>query len=158
MTYEMMAIIFRGESVSGHPGARGGTKNHEHRPETNPNILINIFKPPPCPPLPPPRRPPSLATKSLKPVIRPCQRPCQTIARICGHVLADSGPAGRPKQHTKIVLMLFVGHIFGGRQGGHGGGGGLKMLGCLEHVPGDVRDFFGLHGPRGGRKRILREK
>ena len=30
-----VAIIFRGESVSGHPGARGGPKNFEHRPENS---------------------------------------------------------------------------------------------------------------------------
>ena len=29
-----LAIIFRGESVSGHPGARGGPKVFENRPET----------------------------------------------------------------------------------------------------------------------------
>ena len=29
-----LAIVFRGKSVSGHPGARGGPKNHESRPES----------------------------------------------------------------------------------------------------------------------------
>ena len=32
-----LAIIFRGDSVSGHPWARGGTKKSENRPENSPN-------------------------------------------------------------------------------------------------------------------------
>ena len=38
-----LAIIFRGESVSGHPGARGGTTNPENRTGVFPQKMKNVF-------------------------------------------------------------------------------------------------------------------
>ena len=45
-----LAIIFRGQSVSGHPGARGGPRNPEHRPEkiqTSQNFQTSTLANPP---------------------------------------------------------------------------------------------------------------
>ena len=41
MSTPELAIIFRGESVSGHPGARGGPTSHKHRTE-NCSQLLNV--------------------------------------------------------------------------------------------------------------------
>ena len=57
-----LAIIFRGESVSGHPCAWGGKTNPDNRREVFPNILVfsNLA-------LPPPLAPPDFLLENLAP-------------------------------------------------------------------------------------------